>query len=95
MNDKIKHFLAGTAVAAVSAIAWFLVSRSGLVDMGGAWLCVVMCAGVAGVVKEGADREDNRIHPGMHGVELADALATLAGAAPVVAVIIGLQHLAV
>lgn len=84
MNDKLKHFLAGAAVAAVSAIAWFLVAQTGLVDMGGAWLGAVMCAGVAGVVKEGADHEDNKIHPGAHGVELADALATLAGSVPVV-----------
>ena len=93
MNDKLKHFLAGAAVAAVSSIAWFLVSRTGLVDMGGAWLCAVMCAGVAGVVKEGADREDNKIHPGMHGVEVEDALATLAGSAPVVLVLHFLMEL--
>ncbi|MCV2365523.1 hypothetical protein LNV23_18905 [Paucibacter sp. DJ1R-11] len=50
-------------------------------------LCVVLmlvCAAVgslatataAGIAKERADQADNLIYPGMHGVEVADAVAT-------------------
>ena len=82
-KDKIAHFLAGLAIAAITAAAWFLVSQLGLVEMRPAWLAVLIAAGVAGVVKEKADADDNKVHPGMHGVEALDALATSLGAAPV------------
>lgn len=36
----------------------------------------LVAASVAGATKEWADQADNLIHPGMHGVEVADAVAT-------------------
>lgn len=84
-RDKIAHFLAGLAIAVIVALGWFLVAQSGAVDMRSAWLAVLIASCVAGVVKEKADADDNKIYPGMHGVEALDALATAAGAVPVAA----------
>lgn len=88
-KDKIAHFLAGLAIAAIVAAAWFLVAQFGVVDMRSAWLAALIAAAVAGVVKEKADADDNKIHPGMHGVEVLDAVATAAGAVPVAVLLLG------
>lgn len=87
-KDKIAHFLAGLAIAAITAIVWFLIAQFGAVDMRSAWLAALIAAAVAGVVKEKADADDNKVHPGMHGVEVLDAVATAAGAVPVAAFIL-------
>lgn len=86
-KDKIAHFLAGLAIAAITALAWWLMARFGAVDMRSGWLAVLVASAVAGVVKEKADADDNKRVPGMHGVEVLDALATAAGAVPVAAIL--------
>lgn len=83
--DKIKHFAVGAAVAALAAAVWFVAAQFGAVGMADAWLGAALAAFVAGVTKEKADQLANEIHPGTHGVEVLDALATAAGAAPVAA----------
>jgi hypothetical protein len=83
-KDKVQHFLAGLAVAVFTAFVWFLASRAGLAAMGDAWLAAVLSSLAAGITKEVADKADNVIRPGMHGVEALDALATAAGSLPVV-----------
>lgn len=86
--DKIKHFVAGLIAAAAAAVAWFVAAQFGLVSgLHDAWLCALVASTVAGVTKEGADKLSNEIHPGTHGVEVADALATAAGALPVIALL--------
>lgn len=87
-RDKLLHFCAGLAISAVTAMVWVAVAQSGLVDVSGAWLAAVLTTGVAGLVKEKADYDDNQIHVGMHGVEALDALATLAGSVPVAALLL-------
>lgn len=87
-SDKIKHFAAGLIVAAAAGGAWFAAAQFGAVGMADAWLGAALAALVAGVTKEGADKLANEIHPGTHGVEVLDALATAAGAAPVVVLLI-------
>jgi hypothetical protein len=65
-----------------------VVAQFGLVyGLQDAWLCALTASTVAGVTKEAADKLGNAIHPGTHGVEVADALATAAGALPVIALL--------
>lgn len=87
-RDKLMHFAAGLAVAVAAAAVWYVVSRFGVVEFGQAWLAALIAAAVAGAVKEKADADDNKVHPGMHGVEALDALATAAGGLPVAALIV-------
>lgn len=88
--DKLGHLKAGSAAAAygglvgslgAGAVAWLTHMPAAL-----AWPMVLVSAGTsaftsasaAGLTKEKADADDNKIHPGMHGVEVADALVTTA-----------------
>lgn len=87
-KDKILHFVAGGAASAFAAAVWFVAAQFGAVSMADAWLGAALAALVAGVVKERADQIANKLHPGTHGVEVLDALATAAGAAPVVVLLI-------
>lgn len=83
-QDKLKHFAAGAAVALLALAVWALLGHKGYVRMHDAGFAAVLCAAVAGAIKEAADWMDNKIVPGMHGVEWGDFFATAAGAAPVV-----------
>lgn len=86
--DKIAHMKAGAAISLFGAIASGLgaalfskfigmeLAAVLLVSLISAGSCSIVSAVVAGVVKEYADNEDNKIHPGMHGVEWRDAAAT-------------------
>lgn len=82
-RDKILHFLIGAATAATCAGAWWLVAQFGLLNAADAGAAGLVGACVAGATKEGADYMDNKIQPGMHGVEWRDALATALGGVPV------------
>lgn len=77
-KDKLQHALVGLLVALVCLALWALASHLGLVPIAGMPGAVALGGIVAGLTKEGADWIDNRAHPGMHGVELLDALATAA-----------------
>lgn len=79
-SDKIAHALAGLLAAlagiVLAALLPLLVGepiRAITMAVG-----AVVAATSAGLVKEFADFQDNRVHPGMHGVELLDAVATAA-----------------
>ena len=71
--DKLGHMLAGVILFAVSAplcLFW-----------GGGLLHALALVGLIGVLKEAYDAAYNRWVAPVHGVELNDALATLAGGA--------------
>ena len=87
-KDKYWHFLAGLAIAWLALVAWSLAAQMGLVEMGGAWLGCLIASSVAGAVKEKADYDDNKIQPGMHGVEWEDALATALGGVPIAVLLV-------
>lgn len=87
MNDKLMHFLIGVAVALACSAAWIFLATQGVVRVEDAKFCAVIGAAVAGITKEAADYLDNRSTPGMHGVEALDALATVAGCLPIVALL--------
>lgn len=80
MNDKVKHFIVGALAAFVASMLWVLIARlTGAVRAQDAWLVAILGAAIAGATKEVADWLDNRIQPGMHGVEFWDVAATAAG----------------
>jgi hypothetical protein len=75
-KDKLEHFGIGFSVVAFTLVLWSLAEFIGLThtaDMGAA---AALAGIVCGVTKEGCDWLDNRITPGMHGVEFWDAFAT-------------------
>lgn len=78
--DKIAHALAGSLAAlsgmVLAGIVPLLVGQAP--DSVGAASGALIAATAAGFTKEVADYQDNRLQPGMHGVELADAVATAA-----------------
>ena len=76
--DKVKHALAGLLAGPTGvALATVVPVLTGLVpDLIGAASGALIASTVAGFTKEVADYQDNKIQPRMHGVELADALAT-------------------
>ena len=82
-RDKVLHFLVGFAVALICAAAWWFLAQVGLMTATDAGAAGLVGACVAGATKEGADHMDNKIQPGMHGVEWRDALATALGGVPV------------
>lgn len=77
-KDKLAHAAIGCLVALFCLAAWLLATHAGLVPLAGAPGAIVLGSLVAGITKEGADYLDNRSKPGMHGVEVLDALATAA-----------------
>lgn len=76
--DKVKHTLAGLLAGltgvALATVVPVLAGRAP--DLIGAASGALIASTVAGFTKEVADYQDNKIQSGMHGVELADALAT-------------------
>ena len=76
--DKVKHTLAGLLVGltgvALATVVPVLAGRAP--DLIGAASGALIASTVAGFTKEVADYQDNKIQLGMHGVELADELAT-------------------
>ncbi|PZP30435.1 MAG: hypothetical protein DI603_15030 [Roseateles depolymerans] len=88
--DKIAHLKAGAKAAAFGALVAFVLALVMLyalqVPAPLRLPLLLICTGLgaliagasAGITKEKADQADNEIHPGMHGVELGDALATTA-----------------
>lgn len=86
--DKVTHFGVGLIASLFAALLWWLLSELGAVSMSSAWAGVLTASLVAGITKEAADYLDNRAtKTQMHGVEVLDALATAAGAAPVAALL--------
>lgn len=87
-SDKIQHMKAGAVAAILGAILGILVAlvmMAAIVvdDRGamaasyvGAAVGALACSLAAGLTKEFADYQDNKTHPGMHGVESWDAAAT-------------------
>lgn len=86
-QDKIKHFAAGAAVSVGALAVWALGASFGVVRFSDVVFVAPIAAAVAGATKEAADWMDNKIVPGMHGVEWADVIATAAGAVPVIAAV--------
>ncbi len=88
--DKIAHFKAGMIAAAFGAAMGFVMALLNW-DAADAVLCSGIGAAVAaitaGITKELADHADNVLSPGMHGVEIMDAVATALGSWPVLAII--------
>lgn len=88
--DKIAHIKAGGLAGAFGLVVGLVLAAAmahllGLAGLPAAVLVLVtggaaalMSATAAGAAKELADKADNVIHPGMHGVEVADAVATAA-----------------
>jgi hypothetical protein len=89
--DKIAHFKAGCLIAAAAFLAGLIgvglsmyvqgltvydLARPLVFNIAG--LVAAVAGAVAGLTKEYADRADNQIYPGMHGVEVLDAVATAA-----------------
>lgn len=74
--DKLRHAGIGVLVAVFALLLWMLAALAGLAPLAGAPAALALAGIVAGLTKEGADWLDNRITPGMHGVELLDAVAT-------------------
>ena len=76
--DKMKHALAGLLAGLTGvALATVVPALAGRApDLIGAASGALIASTVAGFTKEVADYQDNKIQPGMHGVELADGLAT-------------------
>lgn len=99
--DKLGHLKAGCAAAAYGLVigalaAWAFAAVTGAdaetalqVGLIAAGACAFTSASAAGLTKEKADADDNKIHPGMHGVEVADALVTTSPGALVCAVCCG------
>ena len=90
--DKLAHLKAGAVIAGaafLAGIAGIALSQHllGIVELSplaiaemvnAAGLVAAASGVVAGLTKEYADKADNVIYPGMHGVELLDAVATAA-----------------
>lgn len=99
--DKLGHLKAGSAAAAygaligslgAGAVAWLTqmpVDQALTMVLVSAGTSAFTSASSAGMTKEKADVDDNKIHPGMHGVEVADALVTTAPGALVCALCSG------
>lgn len=87
--DKIAHFKAGSLAAAFGVTIGSIMGA--ISPHGSLIICAavgaVVAAASAGITKELADRADNLINPGMHGVEIMDAVATSLGAVPVLALL--------
>lgn len=77
-RDKLLHAGVGVVVALIALAFWLLAAHLGFAPLSGAPAAIALSTVVAGVVKEAADYLDNREHPGMHGVEVLDAVATAA-----------------
>lgn len=101
--DKRGHLLAGLAAAfyglfvgVLGALAFVMLAEIRDADLslqialvaGG--IAALVSGSAAGMTKEKADADDNKVHPGMHGVEVADALYTTAPGALVCVVCLGL-----
>lgn len=78
-KDKLMHALAGL-LAALAGVALGVgaCAAAGEPMRAGAAVGALVAATAAGCTKEVADHQDNQIQPGMHGVEVLDALATAA-----------------
>ncbi len=76
--DKALHIAVGTIVGLVGAGVWLIAAWAGLLPLAGVPGAAALAGLIAGISKEGADYLDNKIKPGMHGVELLDAVATAA-----------------
>lgn len=87
--DKIMHMKAGVLIAMFALAASFACVAAGLAPVSAIPLAVGLAGLVGGLVKEVADWLENKAHPGTHGVEVLDALAT---AAPGLLVAIVVQH---
>ena len=99
--DKIAHFKAGIKAAAFGALvnaglalplAHWLSQPVALMVLCAAAMGAAVAALTAGITKELADKADNVIYPGMHGVEFADAAFTAAGCLPVELLLLALYH---
>lgn len=87
-SDKLGHLKAGVVAALAGALMGIVISLVASAALGlhgpsvhmiyllAAASGAVSCGVAAGVTKEIADALDNRIRPGMHGVEAADAVFT-------------------
>jgi hypothetical protein len=79
-RDKLAHAMAGTCAAAVGvALAGVVPALSGHApDVAAVASGALIASTAAGITKEVADYGDNKLQPGMHGVEVMDAIATAA-----------------
>lgn len=102
-QDKISHLKAGALAAAYGAAVGLVIGLCVVVELMGmrAVPVVLVCMGIgalassssAGITKEKADAADNLIHPGMHGVEVADAVFTSAPGIAVCAALCSVAYL--
>lgn len=77
-RDKLLHIAVGLLATLFGLLAWLLAAKAGLAPLSGLPAALALTTTVAGLAKEGADYMDNRVQPGMHGVDPLDALATSA-----------------
>jgi hypothetical protein len=99
-QDKIGHLKAGAMAAAYgaalgAAMGWLfglLVQPGPTIQLVLALLCAAAGAATAsssaGITKEKADAADNKVHPGMRMVEVADAVVTASPGAGLAAVLL-------
>jgi len=76
--DKLLHAAAGTAAALFALLFTGVALYAASLPMLAAFPAPTVGAVIAGLVKERADWMDNKVHPGMHGVEVWDIVATTA-----------------
>ncbi len=77
-RDKLMHAAVGLLAGIFGLGAWLVAVAVGWAPLSGAPAACALASTVAGLAKEGADYLDNRMVPGLHGVEPLDALATAA-----------------
>lgn len=75
-KDKLMHAGVGLIASIFAGGVWLLGVASGVAPIGGLPLAIALAALMVGLAKEGADAMDNRITPGMHSVDVWDAVAT-------------------
>jgi len=77
-RDKLMHIAIGLLAGIFGLGVWLAAVAVGWAPLSGAPAACALASTVAGLAEEGADYLDNRMVPGLHGVEPLDALATAA-----------------
>ncbi len=77
-HDKLLHLAAGAAAAFLGLLLTVVLLYAAGLPLQAAFPAPFLAALIAGATKERADWMDNKVQPGMHGVEVWDIVATAA-----------------